>query len=144
MESEQNRLKYTVLKNKLIEEMKELRFFGAIDLEENAFVLGNTFTPEDAILIKDAKIVFESEEKVVLEETDVYNDRYTVKVKRPKEIRARVIMEDGETTTVRYSGLTARFFQQMMDQLNGVSSRDRANRYHRDLADRKRRKNVKI
>jgi peptide deformylase len=111
--------------------------------ESNSFVIGNKYLPEDSILVVDPKIIAISDEKVTLEEVDIYDNNYTVRVKRPKWIRARITMENGEKTTVRYDGLTARFFQQMVDQLNNISSRRRANRFHKEAADRKMRRRNK-
>lgn len=127
------------MKEKLVERMVSTNSFGAYDIESKSFVIGNPYDSENAILIVSPKIVAEGE-PILLEEIDC-DTRFTVKVKRPKWIRARVIMEDGNTTTVKYDGFTARFFQQMVDKLQGISSKNRANRFHVEQAERKMRRN---
>jgi peptide deformylase len=129
------------LKLNLISTMRKNKTYGAYDRDARAFVVGHPEEPEDAILIVAPKIISEGD-PILLEEMD-YDTRLVVKVKRPKWIRARVIMEDGNTTTVRYDGFTARFFQQMYDKLQGYNSRDKANRFHIEQAERKMKRNAK-
>ena len=129
------------LRQKLIDRMKATKTFGAYDKETNSFVIGHPDDPENAIFIHGAKIVGAGD-PILLEEVDC-DTRFTVKVKRPKWIRARIRTVDDEVNTVRYDGFTARFFQQMVDKLQGINSKNRANRFHVEQAERKRKKNVK-
>ena len=46
----------------------------------------------------------------------------------------------GEVNTSKFTGVTARVLQHEYDHLNGVIFHSRANRYHLDLARRKKRK----
>jgi peptide deformylase len=129
------------LKSRLIGIMKEKRTYGAYDVDKKAFVIGHPDDPDAAILILHPKIITTGAD-ILLEELDS-DTRLVVKVKRPKWVRARVVMEDGNTTTVRYEGFTSRFFQQMYDKLQGYNSRDRANRFHIEQAERKMKRNAK-
>jgi peptide deformylase len=61
-----------------------------------------------------------------------------VKVKRPFEVRVRFRMANQEVRTERWGGLTGRVAQHEMDHLDGTLFYDRANRFHRDQAFRKR------
>jgi peptide deformylase len=61
-----------------------------------------------------------------------------VKVKRNFEIRCRFKMPNQEVMTQKWGGLTARVVQHEMDHLDGILFYNRANRFHRDQAFRKR------
>ena len=89
------------------------------------------------------RIVWESEQTVVLEEACVSFPGLIVKIKRPEFIRVRFNTPNGEILTKQFIGMSARCFLHEMDHLNGKFFFDRANRYHRDLAFKKW-KRVKI
>lgn len=80
------------------------------------------------------RIIHASEEQEEAEEGCLSFPGVNVKVKRPKDIRARFQMPSGETTTRPFEGLSARAFQHEMDHLAGKLFINRANRYHRDKA----------
>jgi peptide deformylase len=80
------------------------------------------------------KIVDSSKEVELLEEGCLSFPNVNVKIKRSKEIRVRFQTPSGETTTMNFSGLTARVFQHELDHLNGVLFYNRANKYYRDRA----------
>lgn len=80
------------------------------------------------------RIVDKSEEQIYLEETDLTFPGLSVKVKRPKRIKVRYTMPNGETVTEIYDGLTSRIFQHQMDYLEGVLFTQRATLYHRQKA----------
>lgn len=86
------------------------------------------------LAIFNPKIVDKSEEQIYLEETDLTFPGLSVKVKRPKRIRVRYTMPNGETVTEIYDGLTSRIFQHQMDYLEGVLFTQRATLYHREKA----------
>jgi len=129
------------LKEELVDRMVSTKSFGAYDKEKQVFVIGNPDDPENALLFQDVRVLATGK-PIVLEELDC-DTRFTVKVKRPKWIRARVRNADGEVNTVRYDGFTARFFQQMVDKLAGIDSRRKANRFHVEQAERKMKKNAR-
>lgn len=49
-----------------------------------------------------------------------------VKVRRPKNIRAKWTNENGEIQTQKFGGMSARVFQHELDHLNGIDFLDRA------------------
>lgn len=86
------------------------------------------------------RIVATGEEQVVLEEACLSYPGLVVKVKRPKNIRVRFTMANGETRTEIFHGITARIFQHEMDHLNGIVFYNRANLFHREKALKKYRR----
>jgi peptide deformylase len=80
------------------------------------------------------KIVLTSNETELLDEACLSFPGINVKIKRPKDIKVRFQTPSGETTTMNFSGLTARTFQHELDHLDGILFFNRANRYHREKA----------
>ena len=80
------------------------------------------------------RIVDISSEYVILDEIDVLYPGIVVKIKRPKTIKARFANIDGETFTRKFSGMTARLFQQSVDILNGLQFYSKANFLNRSRA----------
>lgn len=84
------------------------------------------------------RIVDISSEMVSLEEGCLTFPGLLVKIKRPKIIKVRYTMANGETVTEKFVGMTARIFQHELDHLDGILFFNRANLYHREKAFRKR------
>lgn len=80
------------------------------------------------------KIVQPADQEVTLEESSITHPGLVVKVKRPQHIRVRFSTPNGDVRTETFTGMTARVFQQMYDQIDGVLYFNRASRYHRDIA----------
>ena len=80
------------------------------------------------------KIVSYSDDKVVLEEACLSYPNMVVKIKRPRSIRMRFTLPNGEVMTERYTDFTARIIQHELDHLEGVAFYKRANFYHRSKA----------
>lgn len=80
------------------------------------------------------KIVYYSESKDLAEEACLSFPGVTAKIKRSKDIKVRFQTPSGETSTMNFSGLTARVFQHELDHIDGVLFFNRANRYHREKA----------
>lgn len=80
------------------------------------------------------KIVFSSEQLVYINEGCLTYPGVIVKIKRPAILRVRFTMPNGETTTTRFEGLSARCFQHEMDHLNGIVHLSRANQFHKRKA----------
>jgi peptide deformylase len=57
-----------------------------------------------------------------------------VKVKRPRTIKVRYTMPNGETVTQKFDGITARCFMHELDHLNGIVFTSRANQFHLEKA----------
>jgi peptide deformylase len=58
----------------------------------------------------------------------------SVKVKRPAIIKVRFTQPNGEVTTEKYGGMTARVFQHELDHLNGITFLERASIVQREKA----------
>lgn len=84
------------------------------------------------------KILDTSEEKIYLEERCLTYPGLFVKIKRPRVIRVRYTLPNGDTNTYKYQDLTARIFQHEMDHLDGIVFTSRANPYHLEQAKKKR------
>lgn len=80
------------------------------------------------------KIVFHSNDKVVLEEGCLTYPGLLVKIKRSQHIRVRFNTPNGDIQTRQFTGMTARIFQHEYDHLDGIVFYEKANRYHRDFA----------
>ena len=86
------------------------------------------------------KIVQRSEQEIVLEESSLTYPGLVVKIKRPQHVRVRFTVPNGETRTETFTGISARVFQQMTNNLEGIIYFNFASRYHRDTALEKWRK----
>lgn len=88
------------------------------------------------------RIVTYSEEMVQLEEACLSFPGLVVNINRPKHIRARYQLPNGETVTKQYTGMTARIFQHELDHLYGKLYYNRASRITREKAIKRMNKNV--
>jgi peptide deformylase len=125
----------------LVETMYSVGSFG---LSSNQ--VGNEYkvialrgSPEN-IVAYNPKIVWESDAKILLEEKSFTSPGILVKIKRSQHIRVRYNMPNGELVTKKYTGMTARIFQQQMDYLNGEIFYNKANYFHKKQALKKRKK----
>jgi peptide deformylase len=89
---------------------------------------------EEVIGCFNPKIVDFSSETVLLEEGCLSDPGLFVKIKRPKKIKARYTLPNGETVTKVFDGITARCYQHELDHLNGLLYTSRANAYHLEKA----------
>lgn len=132
------------LYQELAENMIEYHGIGLsanqIGLPYRAFVM----RAEEIIGVFNPKIVDFSEETVILEEGCVSFPGLFVPIKRPKKIRARYTLPNGEVVTKQFDGITARCFQHELDHLNGVVYTGRANRFHLEKAKKKAKKFAKF
>lgn len=80
------------------------------------------------------KIVDQSDAEVVLDEGCLSFPNTYVKIKRPSKIRIRATNENGQTATGPFDGITARVCLHEFDHLNGITFKDRANRFHWEQA----------
>lgn len=76
------------------------------------------------------RIVDETTEEIVLEESCYSNPNLFVKIKRPKIIKVRYNDMDGNLHNEKFIGMTARAFQHELDHLNGFNYTRRANQIH--------------
>lgn len=83
------------------------------------------------------KLIDVSSEEIYLEEGCLSFPGLVMKVKRPRHIKLRYTMPNGETVTEKYTGMTARCILHEMDHLDGVLFQTRATLYHREKAMKK-------
>lgn len=80
------------------------------------------------------RIVAYGPEIVKLEEGCLSFPGLVVEIRRPRDIRLRFTLPNGETNTQTYTGMTARVIQHELDHLDGVLFYNRANKYKRGKA----------
>lgn len=80
------------------------------------------------------RIIDVSAESHYMEEGCLSYPGLVVKIKRPKSIKVRFQLPDGDITTEKFAGLSARVFMHELDHLNGVVHLTRANLYHKQQA----------
>ena len=100
----------------------------------SVFVVGDPDNRESVISMFTPNIVDTFSEDVYYEEGCLSFPGLYIKIKRPGAIRVRFTDMNGETTTTKYSGMTARTIQHEYDHLQGTLYQTRANRIHRDRA----------
>ena len=101
-----------------------------------AFVINS----EEIIAVFNPKIVDISEETTVLDESCLSIPGFYVKVKRPKKIKVRYTQPNGEVVTKTFEGMTAKIFIHQWDYLRGINMKQRANKYHLELANKRMRR----
>jgi len=92
--------------------------------------------PQNFVCIN-PRIVQPSEQLVTLEESCLTFKGLYVKIKRSQHVRVRFATPNGDVRTETFTGMTARIFQQQLDYLDGILYHTRANRYHREQAFKK-------
>jgi peptide deformylase len=90
------------------------------------------------IICFNPRIVDVSTEEVVLEEVDFSFPHLAFPVKRPKKIKVRYAEPNSIVKTVVFDGLTAKYFLQQLDHLDGILYTQKANKIHLDRAMRKK------
>lgn len=88
-------------------------------------------SPENFVCFN-PRIVDCTSEEIALEEGCLTYPGLIVKIKRPKSIKVRFAMANGDVRTDTFTGMTARVFLHELDHLNGILYFNRASRYHRD------------
>lgn len=105
-----------------------------VGLPHRVFVMN---TSPQMMVCFNPKIVDTSEEQVVLDEGCLSYPGLFVKIRRPKHVRVRFQTPNGEMTTQKYTGMTARVFQHEMDHMEGIDFLSRASEFHKEKALRK-------
>lgn len=86
------------------------------------------------------RIVDFGEETVLMDEGCLSFRGEYVKVKRPRRIKVRYTLPNGEVVTEKFVDMTARIFQHELDHLDGVSMLDRASYLERERFHKRRKK----
>ena len=105
-----------------------------VGMNLSVFVIGDPTNKESIIAMFNPKIVDTFGEMVYYVEGCLSFPGLYVKIKRPSGIRIRFTDMNGETTTTKYSGMTARSIQHEYDHLDGILFQRRANRIHLEKA----------
>lgn len=84
------------------------------------------------------RIVDRSTEEIVLDEMSMTHEHLVVPVKRPKKIKVRYYLPNGEVKTDIFDGMTARYFMHQLDYLDGIVYTQKANKVHLERAMRKK------
>lgn len=128
----------------MIRIMNEHKGYGLsanqIGLSYRVFALAS----EPAYVCFNPKIVWESEETIYLDEGCLSFPGLVVKIKRPRHVRLRFQTPNGNITTKKFTGITARAIQHEMDHLNGILFYEKANRFHREKAFKRFNRNKKL
>ena len=90
------------------------------------------------IVVFNPRIVDTSSEEIFLEEGCLSFPYLLVKVKRSRDVRVRFTDSYGQTSTQKFTGLTARIFQHEADHLDGITFIERATKFHLTDAYRKK------
>lgn len=86
------------------------------------------------------RVVDTSKEEIILEEVNFTFPHLSFPVKRPKKIKVRYAEPNGIIKTATFEGLTARYFLQQVDHLDGLLYTQKANKIHLDRALRKKKR----
>lgn len=78
-----------------------------------------------AVAFVNPRILKKSKEKEIMEEGCLSFPGIFYNIKRPKEIEAEVLTEDGEKIKIKMEGLLSRVFQHEVDHLDGILFIDR-------------------
>jgi peptide deformylase len=93
---------------------------------------------QPGIVCFNPRVVDVSNENSALDEIDYSFPRLAFPVKRPKKIKVRYAEPNGIVKTVVFEGMTARYFLQQLDHLDGILYTEKANKIHLDRAIRKK------
>jgi peptide deformylase len=125
------------LAHTLITEMKNNGGIGLaanqLGINVRAFVMYS----EPPMVCFNPKITMYGDEEIALDEACLSYPTLTVKVKRPRFIRARFQDPYGNIVTKKFDGMAARVFQHEMDHLDGITYYKRANTIHKERFEKK-------
>ena len=96
----------------------------------SVFVVGNPRDRDTIMAMFNPSIVNTMGEETYIEEGCLTYPGLYIKVKRPQQIRLRFTDMNGETTTAKYTGMTARAIQHEYDHLSGIVFTSKATAYH--------------
>jgi peptide deformylase len=106
-----------------------------LGLPYRALIFGDVAFDNVAVMFNPV-ITWKSATLVRLEETCLSFPGWKVSIKRPDAVRVRFVDPMGNHHATRIEGLTARIVQHEMDHLDGVLFINRADRIHRERAER--------
>ena len=89
---------------------------------------------EPAYAVFNPRITYFGEEEILLEEGRLSYPGLTIKIKRPRFLRARFQDPYGDFVTKQFDGITSRVFQHEYDHLQGVDFTRKVSKLKRDMA----------
>ena len=89
---------------------------------------------EPAYAVFNPRITYFGEEEILLEEGCLSYPGLSLKIKRPRFIRARFQDPYGDYVTKQFDGITARVFQHEFDHINSVDFTQNVSKLKRDMA----------
>ena len=89
--------------------------------------------PENFVCIN-PRIVDTSTETIVMDEGCLTYPGVVVKIKRPRHVKIRFDIPNGDTLTKQFTGMTARVVQHEYDHLEGLVFYNKASLFHREKA----------
>lgn len=121
-------------------------------LSTNAYDIGHEYNViaivgdslDNPLIFFNPRIIYYSEDVVLLEESFSNVPGLFVKIKRPRTIKIRATSSMNETETHTFSGITARLIQHEMDKLEDINPMQRANVFHKEQAFRQYKKRKRM
>ena len=132
------------LKDNLIETMNNFTGIGLsanqCGVMERAFVMYSNIKKKEIMACFNPKIIYESEEKITMDEGCLTFPGLWLKVKRPDGIEVEYEDENGEKQEKAMFGLEARIFQHEYDHMDGLNFTDRVSKLKMDRAKKRLKK----
>ena len=92
---------------------------------------------EPAYAVFNPRITYFGEEEILLEEGCLSYPGLSLKIKRPRFMRARFQDPYGEFVTKQFDGITSRVFQHEYDHINGVDFTQKVSKLKKNMAMKK-------
>lgn len=132
------------LKENLIETMENFTGIGLsanqCGIMERAFIMYSDVKKKEIIACFNPKIIYESEEKIFMDEGCLTYPGLWIKVKRPEGIEVTYEDENGEKQEKAMFGLEARVFQHEYDHMEGTNFTKKVSKLRLDRAKKRLRK----
>ena len=132
------------LKENLIETMENFTGIGLsanqCGIMERAFIMYSDVKKKEIIACFNPKIIYESEEKIFMDEGCLTYPGLWIKVKRPEGIEVTYEDENGEKQEKAMFGLEARVFQHEYDHMEGTNFTKRVSRLRLNRAKKRLKK----
>ena len=130
--------------SRLVETAKLHNTFGITanqcGLRHRVFVAGSD---DNYVAFFNPEIILESDDTILIPETDLSNMGLLLHVKRPKTITVNFQDYNGQEKTLQFDGLTSRIVQQCVDRLNGIGFEMRVSKLVLERANKALDKKVK-
>ena len=134
-----NELKHTMIANKGLGLSA-----NQIGYPWSVFVMGDHHNPDQIAGVFNPTVVHIEDQEWTIEEGCLSAPGLWVKIKRPKVVKVRFTNPSGKTDTIRLDGMSARVFLHEYDHLQGITFKQRANRYHLEMAQKQKKKLDKL